>query len=115
MKNTLFDAGLIFLLLLASCKYDLGLKQRPDDIIETVPCPTLVTRILELFPEHTKNNQTDLFSDSVQTQVILTKESQVFVTFISEGAGRRNTLGWYSYYKNSPPTSESQLQLNVLF
>src|SRR6187551_2511926 len=117
MKTTLIPAGLIFLLILSSCRpEDNSIDQVPEEIIQTVPCPTLYSRILELFPEHSHNNNKDvLFSDTIQKQVVLTKSSKVYVTYISEGAGFRNTFGWYSYDKNSPPTSESQLTLNVLF
>jgi len=115
MKTTLFPAGLMFLLFLSSCRHDLGIDQVPDDIIQTVPCPTLYSRILELFPEHSRHSRDVLFSDTIQKQVVLKKESQVFVTYISEGAGYRNTFGWYAYNKSSPPSSASQLQLNVLF
>jgi len=114
MKTTLFPATLLVFVML-SCRYDEGIRQVPDEIIKSVPCPTLYARILELFPEHTKNSKSVLFSDTVQKRVVLTKESEVFVTYISEGAGFRNTFGWYSYNKATPPTSTSQLELHVLF
>lgn len=98
-----------------SCRPDTGIKQVPDEIIASIPCPTLYPRILELFPEHSKNSREVLFSDTVQKHVVLTKESEVYVTYISEGAGFRNTFGWYSYNKSTPPSSASQLELHVLF
>src|SRR5688572_15819221 len=115
MKTTLLPAGLMFLLFLSSCRPEPGIDQVPDDIIQTVPCPTLYSRILELFPEHSKNSREVLFSDTIQKAVVLTKESHVYVTYISEGAGYRNTFGWYAWDESNPPTSASQLQLNVLF
>lgn len=115
MKTTLFPASLLIFLLALSCRPDEGIKQVPDDIIASVPCPTLYARILELFPEHTKNSKSVLFSDTVQKKVVLTKESEVYVTYISEGAGYRNTFGWYSYNKANPPTSASQIELHILF
>jgi hypothetical protein len=115
MKTTLVPAGILFLLFLSSCRHDFGVKEVPPDLIKAVPCPTLYSRILELFPEHTKNSRAVLFSDTVQKQVVLTKDSEVYVTYISEGAGYENTFGWYSYDKGSPPSSASQIELNVLF
>jgi hypothetical protein len=105
----------MFLLLLSSCRPEEGIEQRPPDIIQTVPCPTLYSRILELFPEHTHNDKEVLFSDSIQKKVVLTKSSHVYVTYISEGAGFRNSFGWYAYHKDSPPASPDQITLNVLF
>jgi hypothetical protein len=100
---------------LAACKKDDLDGQRPDNIIDTDVCPTLYSRILELFPENVEITKSNLFSDSVQKKVELTKASEVYVTYLAEGAGYRNSVGWYSYHKLSPPTSASQLDLHILF
>jgi len=89
--------------------------QVPDDIIETEPCPTLYSRILELFPENVEITQSALFSDTAQKKVELIMDSEVYVTYLAEGAGYRNSVAWYSYSVFSPPTAGSQLELNVLF
>jgi len=100
---------------LAACKENDPNGQRPDDIIDTEVCPTLYSRILELFPENVEITKSVLFSDSVQKNVELTKSSDVYVTYLAEGAGYRNSVAWYSYNKLSPPSSASQLDLHVLF
>ena len=89
--------------------------QRPDNIIETEPCPTLYARILELFPENVEITQSALFSDSAQKKVELINDTDVYVTYLAEGAGYRNSIVWYSYSIYSPPTSASQLDLHILF
>ncbi len=38
-----------------------------------------------------------------------TKESEVFVTFVSEGAGYLNSVGYFLYEADNPPTSRSQV------
>lgn len=114
MKTKFLFTSLI-IVLITGCRPDPGLKQVPDDIIASVPCPTLYSRILELFPEHIKNDKSVLFSDSAQRKVVLTKDSEVYVTYISEGAGYRNTFGWYSYDKSAPPSSGANVELHVLF
>jgi hypothetical protein len=91
------------------------MKERPDDIIDTIPCPTLYARILELFPENVAITQHILFTDSAQRKVVLLNDTEVYVTYLAEGAGYRNSVAWYSYNKNQPPTSASQLELHVLF
>jgi hypothetical protein len=106
---------LLLSLALEGCRHNLPIDEVPDDIIASVPCPTLYDRIFQLFPEHVKVKDNVLFSAEAQKQIILTKESEVYVTYLSEGAGYRNTFGWYSYDKNSPPSSASEIQLNVLF
>jgi len=107
--------SLLLVLSLAACKEHDDLGQRPDDIIETPVCPTLYSRILELFPENVEIQQSALFSDSAQKRVELIKDSEVYVTYLAEGAGYRNSVAWYSYNVNSPPTAGSQLDLHVLF
>jgi hypothetical protein len=89
--------------------------ERPDNIIDTIPCPTLYSRILELFPENVEITQQVLFSDSAQKKVVLNTASEVYVTYLAEGAGYRNSVAWYSYNKNQPPASADQLDLHVLF
>lgn len=100
---------------LAACKDQDDLGQRPDDIIETDVCPTLYSRILELFPENVEITQSALFSDTAQKKVELIEDSEVYVTYLAEGAGYRNSVAWYSYSVFSPPTSGSQLELHTLF
>jgi hypothetical protein len=92
-------------------------KERPDNIIATKPCPTLYGSIMDQFPEYKNNeaNQALLFDAKAEKHVSLVKESEVYVTYISEGAGYTNTFGWYSYNKSSPPQSVAELQLKVLF
>lgn len=109
----LISLGLI--VLINGCRHNLPIDQVPDDVIESVPCPTLYSRILELFPEHITVQHEQLFSAGVQKQIVMTKESELYVTYLSEGAGYRNTFGWYTYDKNSPPTSAADIKLNVLF
>jgi hypothetical protein len=113
MKIKLLIAlGLIFLM--EGCRHHLPIDEVPDEVIQSVPCPTLYSRILELFPEHATVQHQELFGD-VQKKIVITKQTELYVTYLSEGAGYRNTFGWYSYDKNSPPSSASDLTLNVLF
>ncbi|MEM8998917.1 MAG: LruC domain-containing protein [Bacteroidota bacterium] len=52
----------------------------------------------------------------VETQLILTKEADVWVTFVAEGAGYRNGLGYYSYPLGQAPTSVDDItQHNIIF
>lgn len=93
------------------------IKERPDNIIASKACPTLYTSIMDQFPEY-RNNETGqalLFDAKAQKRIILTKESDVYVSFISEGAGYSNTFGWYAYDSANAPTSVSGLKLEVLF
>jgi hypothetical protein len=106
--------SLLLVLSLAAC-HDNQIDERPKNIIDTIPCPTLYSRILELFPENVEITRKILFSDSAQKRVVLIAPSEVYVTYLAEGAGYRNSVVWYSYNKNTPPTSVDQIDLHVLF
>jgi hypothetical protein len=118
MKNFLIPSiCVIVVLCLASCGKSPGLKEKPDNIISTPPPTELLQKIMDQFPENknNKSKQAALFQNNVQKRVILTKESEVFVRFISEGAGYENTFGYYTYDSAAKPTSASGLELKVLF
>ncbi|MFZ6009611.1 MAG: DUF4114 domain-containing protein [Bacteroidota bacterium] len=92
-------------------------EEVPADIVPSKLCSTLFSNIIAMFPE-AKNNQQRylaLFSDTVQQQIVLTKESEVYVSFVAEGATIASTLGWYTYNETSPPGSRSDVELNLLF
>lgn len=52
----------------------------------------------------------------VETQIIVTKEADVWVTFVAEGAGFRNTLGYYTYPLGQEPNSADDITAhNIIF
>ncbi len=89
----------------------------PPVIIPTKPCATLMDRILELFPNATDNREAYplLFNESANNRVVLLKESEVFITFLGENAGWRNSLGFYTYNIDNMPTTIEQLNKALLF
>jgi len=89
----------------------------PPVIIPTTPCPGLIFELSVLLPAGVDNMTTnpDLFSSSANKKIILTKESEVYITFISEGAYWKNSIGFYTYDINNPPTSVDALQKTILF
>jgi hypothetical protein len=111
-------AVVLLILLMSGCRREaVGIKEVPDDIIATKPCPTLYTSIMDQFPEF-KNNETKqgvLFDATSKKRIVLLRESEVYVTFISEGAGYNNSFGYYVYDSTSAPSSASQANVQVLF
>ena len=58
----------------------------------------------------------EYIASNVQTNIVLKDSASVWVTFIHEGAGYRNSLGYYSYPTNNPPTTADEIaQLKVVF
>lgn len=113
-----FSVVILLSLLASACSREARrIKERPDDIIATQACPTLYSSIMSQFPEDRDNeaSQALLFNESAEKHVILKEESEVYVSFISEGAGYSNSFGWFSYPQTSPPASIEDVEKHILF
>jgi hypothetical protein len=92
-------------------------NELPGDVIPSKLCETLFDNIMKMFPE-AKNNETrheGLFSDTTQVQIVLTKDTEVYVSFVAEGATITNTLGFYTYNESSTPGSSSDINKELIF
>lgn len=124
MKN-LYFLLILFLPIFITCKKEKSaIKEVPDEIIKRPDAsPTLYDSIINLIPEGGNMSAGDsanirypfLFCDTVMKEIITTDETEVYITFIAEGATYKNTVGWYSYLKSNPPTSVNDIKINVLF
>lgn len=57
-----------------------------------------------------------LISNGSPETINLSKESNVWITFVSEGALYRNALGYYTYPTNTPPTiAPTASNINIIF
>jgi len=87
----------------------------PDDIIETKPCETLVDSIIAMFPNRKDNSNSKFFDKDNVLNLRLIKKSPVYLTFVHEDAGWRNSLAYYTYDATTPPTDTDQIKLHMLF
>jgi hypothetical protein len=89
----------------------------PDDIIPGEPCPTLMDAITLMFPEGQEAiiHHPYLFEEGVTLNVTVDEETPVYVKFIWEGAGWKNTFGYYAYPADNPPSSIEELEKYVVF
>lgn len=92
-------------------------QEVPDLIAESKPCTTLYKSIMDMFFEHSNNQQKhpELFAATAQKNIVLTHDSKVYITFISEGAGYANSLGYYTYDASKGPGDVNDLDLQILF
>ncbi len=51
----------------------------------------------------------EYITSSTQNNIVLKDSAEVWVTFVHEGAGYRNAIGYYSYPTNNPPTTASAI------
>lgn len=89
----------------------------PGDVFNVELCPTLLSNVISLFPESKNNQEThsQLFSNGSQQKVVLTKDSDVFVTFVTEAATIGNVLGYYIYSNGSTPGSADNIDKQLIF
>ncbi len=56
-----------------------------------------------------RDNHPEYLHDNAKQTLDLIKDGEVFLTFVTESAGFTNTVGYYSYPTNNPPTSEAEI------
>lgn len=55
------------------------------------------------------------FFDNPVKNLTVTEETELYLTFVDEGAGYKNVLGYYTYEEGTVPTLEEQLDKIVIF
>lgn len=85
----------------------------PDNIEQN-----LLDDINASLPEYKKvpDEHPEYIASGTQTNIVITKTADVWVTFVCEGAGYKNTLGYYTYKVGDEPKSVDEIeQLNIVF
>ncbi|MDM7859320.1 LruC domain-containing protein [Alteromonas sp. ASW11-36] len=70
-------------------------------------------RIRNALPESAINEA--FLTDDDGANIHLVEDGEVFVTFIHEGAGYRNSFGFFTYDRQNPPTDIHQIQETIVF
>ncbi|KZN34851.1 hypothetical protein N480_19860 [Pseudoalteromonas luteoviolacea S2607] len=70
-------------------------------------------RISNALPE-AKVNEAFITGDEGST-IHLNEEAEVFITFIHEGAGYKNSFGYFTFDPQNPPTSAEEVQETIVF
>lgn len=70
-------------------------------------------RINNALPEAHVNEA--FLTDDAGANIHLVEEAEVFITFIHEGAGYRNSFGYFTYDRENPPTSPDQVSETIVF
>jgi LruC domain-containing protein len=81
----------------------------PRDVISAAMLADINAALPERAPVPTYHPE--YLANSNQTDIRLLEAADVWVTFVHEGAGYRNTLGFYTYDIANPPTSKTQISL----
>ena len=78
-----------------------------DDVVPQSVLNTVNNSLPEGFPVPVYNPQ--YITDGVDANTELLSAADVWVTFVHEGAGYRNALGYYTYNTGSPPSSPDDI------
>lgn len=86
-----------------------GLPPLPADLKSKIAYTLPEGRDIRLNPQGLVPDSDD------KTNIRFTEDAEVWVTFLSEGAGYRNSVGYFSYDPANPPTSPAQVQEKIIF
>ncbi len=108
---------IIFAVFSFSCERPEIVQERPGKILPTDVQPDVLEELNVVFPERVNfvAQHPYLFTDTINHNIVLTEESEVYLTFVSEGAGLKNSLGYYIYSPSSKIVEVGELNLNILF
>lgn len=114
--NTLILLG-VFVVFAFACESPEVIQERPAKILPTDVEPDVLEELDIVFPERTNfvEQHPYLFSNSINHNIVLTEDSEVYLTFVSEGAGLTNSLGYYTYNPSTKIVEVGELDLNILF
>lgn len=117
MRNLIIMLCSIFILNGCIKDTDETISELPKELIRTKLDSTIYSDILKLFPNsiNATNRYPLLFSDTIEKRIVLTEETEIFITYVAENANFRNTLGWYSYTPGKEPTSIKDINIHLLF
>lgn len=88
--------------------------ESPGDIVSVETQEMISNSLPESYPVPDYNPH--YISSGYDTDVIVDELADVWVTFVSEGAGYRNVLGFYTYDVNNPPaTAPSSEDVTIIF
>ncbi len=86
----------------------------PGDVIDTATSDMIGNSLPEGYPVPTYNPH--YITSGYETDIIVDSPADVWVTFVSEGAGYKNVLGFYTYDIANPPTTvPTASQITIIF
>ncbi len=79
----------------------------PDDIFDAAFLPDVNASL----PERIKlpEFRPEYFTSKDAGDIVLIKDAEVWITFVHEGTGRKNTLGYYTHKNDIPPATKAAI------
>lgn len=87
-----------------------------EDTPEELPT-ALLQDIANALPENQSVpvHHPEYVASTFDPNLLVTASSEVWVTFVSEGATFQNSLGYFTYPDGSPPASASEIEKHIIF
>jgi LruC domain-containing protein len=86
--------------------------------VRDIVSSALLSRINYSLPERqpVPISHPEYIATNTASNLEITQTADVWMTFVHEGAGYRNTIGYYKYHKNNPPASTSDItNIHIVF
>ncbi len=90
----------------------------PNTITKKLTIPSdFLTRLAAALPEQRdiRTTNPDLITDDFGANVHMKKEADVYVTFIHEGAGYKNSLGFFTFPDGGIPQTRNDISETIVF
>ena len=86
---------------------------RPNFLLKDTISPNLLSFIHTMLPEsqNLTISHPELFSTSAIADVKITQPSDVYITFVIQTTSLTNSIAYYTYPSNQPPTSAKDIKL----
>jgi len=86
----------------------------PNDVIDAAMLQDINATLPEYINASTSHPQ--YFASANEHNLVLSDACNVWVTFVHEGAGYRNVLGYYTYNTNNPPATTADIDtVHIIF
>lgn len=86
----------------------------PSDVVDATTMTMIDNSLPESFPVPDYNPH--YIAAGYDTDIIIKEDADIWVTFVTEGAGYRNVLGFYTYDLSNPPTTAPNDQsITIIF
>ncbi|MCH2208111.1 MAG: LruC domain-containing protein, partial [Lentisphaerales bacterium] len=94
-------------------------KGVPDNLVEDTEVSTALLRDIDrVLPERgtpVPVASPEFFSGEYSSNIYLSEEANVYVTFVHEGAGYRNSFGYFTYTADTVPATPEDVVLHSVF
>ncbi len=91
----------------------------PQDMDFEAVAPGFLTKVNDSLPERVSvpdNSPHYLYVGNQYNAVIVNQTTDIWITFVHEGAGNRNAFGFYTFDINNPPQTPADIaEINVVF